>query len=118
MEDRGELDLTLLLDQHQKEVSEYKKKESQWIRDKNQLDGNKQIIEELSAQMVALKKRAVVTADPSNLSGIQCQCHTGYELCQDTFTCVALGPDDKDYKGPEYREAFLLVLNASESSKI
>ena len=30
----------------------------QWIRDKNQLDGNKQIIEELSAQMVALKKRA------------------------------------------------------------
>ena len=57
MEDRGELDLTLLLDQHQKEVWEYKKKESQWIRDKNQLDGNKRIIEELSTKMLALKKR-------------------------------------------------------------
>ena len=58
MEDRGELDLTLLLDQHQKEVWEYKKKESQWIRDKNQLEGNKRIIEELSTKMLALKKRA------------------------------------------------------------
>ena len=56
MEDRGELDLTLLLDQHQKEVWEYKKKESQWIRDKNQLDGNKKIIEELSIKMVELGK--------------------------------------------------------------
>ena len=56
MEDRGELDLTLLLDQHQKEVWDYKKKESQWIRDKNQLDGNKKIIEELSIKMVELGK--------------------------------------------------------------
>ena len=56
MEDRGEVDLTLLLDQHQKEVWEYKKKESQWIRDKNQLDGNKKIIEELSIKMVELGK--------------------------------------------------------------
>ena len=56
MEDRGELDLTLLLDQHQKEVWEYKKKESQWIRDKNQLDGNKKIIEELSIKMIELGK--------------------------------------------------------------
>ena len=56
MEDRVELDLTLLLDQHQKEVWEYKKKESQWIRDKNQLDGNKKIIEELSIKMVELGK--------------------------------------------------------------
>ena len=56
MEDRGELDLTLLLDQHQKEVWEYKKKESQWIRDNNQLDGNKKIIEELSIKMVELGK--------------------------------------------------------------
>ena len=56
-EDRGPSDLTFLIEQHKRDIWEYKQKEMQWIRDKNQLDGNKQIIEELSAQMVALKKR-------------------------------------------------------------
>jgi len=58
-------DLLLLIEQHKKEIWEWKQKESQWIRDKNQLDGNKQIIEELSTKLieigkanVALKKRA------------------------------------------------------------
>ena len=51
-------DLTSLLEQHQKEIWEWKQKESQWIRDKNQLDGNKQIIEELSTKLIAMKKRA------------------------------------------------------------
>ena len=58
-------DLTSLLEQHQKDIWEWKQKESQWIRDKNQLDGNKQIIEELSTKLIemakaniALKKRA------------------------------------------------------------
>ena len=57
--------LTSLIEQHKKEVWEYKQKESRWVRDKNQLDGNKQIIEELSTKMIeiskanlALKKRA------------------------------------------------------------
>jgi len=57
--------LTSLIEQHKKEVWEYKQRESQWIRDKNQLDGNKQIIEELSTKLIemgkanlALKKRA------------------------------------------------------------
>ena len=57
-------DLTSLIEQHQKEIWEWKQKESQWIRDKNQLDGNKRIIEELSTKLVemgkvnlALKKR-------------------------------------------------------------
>ena len=61
----GTLALTSLLEQHQKETWEWKQKEAQWIRDKNQLDGNKQIIEELSSKLVemgkanlALKKRA------------------------------------------------------------
>ena len=49
-------DLTSLIEQHQKEIWEWKQKESQWIRDKNQLDGNKQIIEELSAKMVEIGK--------------------------------------------------------------
>ena len=57
--------LTSLIEQHQKDIWEYKQKESQWIRDKNQLDGNKLIIEELSSKLIemakinlALKKRA------------------------------------------------------------
>ena len=57
--------LTSLIEQHQKEIWEFKQKESQWVRDKNQLDGNKQIIAELSTKLIeigkanlALKKRA------------------------------------------------------------
>ena len=56
-EDRGALDLTLLIEQHKKEIWDYKQKESQWIRDKNQLDGNKRIVEELSAQIIELRKK-------------------------------------------------------------
>ena len=51
-------DLSLLLEQHQNEIWEWKQKESQWIKDKNQLDGNKRIIEELSTKIVDLTKRA------------------------------------------------------------
>ena len=49
-------DLTLLLDQHRKEIWEWKQKEHQWIRDKNLLEGNKKIIEELSTKMVEIGK--------------------------------------------------------------
>ena len=55
-EDRGELDLTLLLEQHKKEIWEWKQKEHQWIRDKNLLDGNKRIIEELSTKLIEMAK--------------------------------------------------------------
>ena len=58
-------DLTSLLEQHKQDIWEWKQKEAQWIRDKNQLDGNKQIVEELSTKLIemgkatlALKKRA------------------------------------------------------------
>ena len=64
-EDNGVLNLTSLIEQHKKDIWEWKQRESQWIRDKNQLDGNKQIIEELSIKLIemgkanlALKKRA------------------------------------------------------------
>ena len=50
-------DMLFLIEQHKRDIWEYKQKEMQWIRDKNQLDGNKKIIEEISAKMVALKKR-------------------------------------------------------------
>jgi len=52
-------DLTLLIEQHQKEIWEWKQKESQWIRDKNQLDGNKIIITELSTKLIAMDKANV-----------------------------------------------------------
>ena len=52
--------LSSLIEQHQKDIWEYKQKESQWIRDKNQLDGNKQIIEELSTKMVEITKANLV----------------------------------------------------------
>ena len=58
-------DMVLLIEQHKRDIWEWKQKESQWIRDKNQLDGNKRIIEELSTRLVEmgttiidLKKRA------------------------------------------------------------
>ena len=51
-------DMILLIEQHQKEIWEWKQKEHQWIRDKNQLDGNKRIIEELSTKLIEMKKRA------------------------------------------------------------
>jgi len=49
-------DLPSLIEQHQKEIWEWKQKESQWVRDKNQLDGNKKIIEELSSKIVEMGK--------------------------------------------------------------
>ena len=50
-------DMVLLIEQHKRDIWDWKQKESQWIRDKNQLDGNKRIIEELSTKMIELGKR-------------------------------------------------------------
>ena len=52
-------DLTSLIEQHQKDIWEWKQRESQWIRDKNQLDGNKRIIEELSTRLVEMGKTII-----------------------------------------------------------
>ncbi len=51
-EDRGTLDLTFLIEQHKKEIWEYKQKESEWIRTQNLLDGSKKIIEEMGAKLI------------------------------------------------------------------
>ena len=48
--------LTSLIEQHQKETWEWKQKEAQWIRDKNQLEGNKTIINELSTKLIEMAK--------------------------------------------------------------
>ena len=52
-----EFRLASLLEQHKKDIWEYKQKESDWIRDKNQLEGNKRIIEELSSKIVDMNNR-------------------------------------------------------------
>jgi len=57
-EDRDDSDLISLIESYKKEIWEWKQKESQWIKDKNQLEGNKRIIEELSTKLIAMKKRA------------------------------------------------------------
>ena len=58
-DDQGDLDLTLLIENHQKEIWDFKKRESQWIRDKNQLEGNQKIISELSAKLVDVTKNNI-----------------------------------------------------------
>jgi hypothetical protein len=52
-EDRGSGDLTFMIEQHKKEIWEYKQKESEWIKTKNLADGYKKVIEELSAKIVS-----------------------------------------------------------------
>ena len=49
-------DLTSLIEHHEKEIWDYQQKASQWVKDKNQLDGAKRIIEELSAKLIELGK--------------------------------------------------------------
>jgi len=49
-------DLTLLIEQYKKEIWDWKQKESQWIKDRNQLEGHKRIVEELSTKIVEISK--------------------------------------------------------------
>ena len=49
---RGPQDLTLLLEQHQKEIWDWKQKEADWIKTENLLNGAKNIIDELSTKLV------------------------------------------------------------------
>ena len=49
-------ELPLLIEGYKKEIWEWKQKESQWIKDHNQLEGHKRIIEELSNKIIEIKK--------------------------------------------------------------
>ena len=51
-EDRGPGDLSLLIELYQKEIWEWKQKESEWIKTQNVLDGSKKIINELSVKLI------------------------------------------------------------------
>ena len=54
-EDRGPADLTFLVEQHQKEIWEWKKRESEFIQTKNLLEGARRIISEMSSGMRQLE---------------------------------------------------------------
>jgi hypothetical protein len=45
-------ELTLLIEEHKKEIWEYKQKESEWVKTKNLADGYKKVIEELSSKLI------------------------------------------------------------------
>ena len=51
-EDRSSLDLTFIIEQHKKEIWEYKQKESEWVKTQNLADGYKKVIEDLSAKII------------------------------------------------------------------
>ena len=57
-EDRGPQDLTFLIEQHKKEIWEWKQKESKWLEDKVILDGAKKLVDQLSEDLIIMKKRA------------------------------------------------------------
>ena len=62
-EDRGALDLTFLIEQHKKEIWDWKQKESEWVKTDNMLKGSKKIIDELSAKLV---QQVRIIADLNN----------------------------------------------------
>jgi len=49
-------ELPFLIQRYQKEIWEWKQKESQWIKDQNLLEGSKRIIDELSDKIIELTK--------------------------------------------------------------
>jgi len=51
-------DLTLLIENHKKEIWEWKQKESQWLDDRVLLDGTKKLVDQLSEELTRMKKRA------------------------------------------------------------
>jgi chromosome segregation ATPase len=63
-------DLPLLIEGYKKEIWEWKQKESQWIKDKNQLEGHKRIVEELSTKIVEIGKvNLILKAKVNELEG-------------------------------------------------
>ena len=65
-DDRGTLDLSLIIDQHKREIWKWKTKESEWVKTANQLEGTKRIVEELATKNVDLKKEIDRLAEENN----------------------------------------------------
>jgi len=51
-------DLVLLIEQHKREIWEWKQKESKWLEDRVLLDGTKKLVNQLSEDLTRMKKRA------------------------------------------------------------
>jgi len=45
-------EMVLLIEQHKKEIWEWKQKESEWIQTKNLADGYKKVIEDISSKLI------------------------------------------------------------------
>ena len=60
------LDLSLLIDQHKREIWKWKMRESEWIKTENQLEGAKRIVEELAEKNIDLKKEIDRLAEENN----------------------------------------------------
>ena len=56
-EDRAPSDLTFLIDQHRKEIWQWKQKEMHWIQTATTLQGAKQVVNELSSKLTQMAKR-------------------------------------------------------------
>jgi len=65
-DDKGTLDLSLIIDQHKREIWKWKMKESEWVKTANQLEGTKRIVEELATKNVDLKKEIDRLAEENN----------------------------------------------------
>ena len=59
MEDRGELDLTFLIEQHSKEIWSLKEQLSNQSKELTVLRGTKQVVATLSNELINTKKRAL-----------------------------------------------------------
>ena len=49
-------EMVLVIEQHKKEIWEWKQKESEWIKTKNLADGYKKIIEDISSKLINQSK--------------------------------------------------------------
>ena len=65
-DDRGTLALSLIIDQHKREIWKWKMNESEWVKTANQLEGTKRIVEELATKNVDLKKEIDRLAEENN----------------------------------------------------
>ena len=52
------LDMSALITQHNKEIWEWKQKESKWLEDRVLLEGTKKLVDKLSEDLMGMKKRA------------------------------------------------------------
>ncbi len=95
-DDRGDLDLSLIIDQHKREIWAYKMKESEWIKTQNQLDGHKSIVNDLSAKVIDLKKEIdrlseennnIRTIDSSH-QGLNGELHKQLQEAQNELTLI------------------------------